>query len=195
MSSMLDDTMNTAKNVMDTAKTGTEHAVKSTRSMLLDGFHAATALVTLLRSLDSDAALGWVGLARRTSPLRSLGLFGAGIAVGTGMGMLLAPVSGLETRRAIAKRFLGIEHDAMNAVNTQVKAVEEKAQAVATQASDTFKKVEHQVENKASAGVDAVMQKVDAASAAVKQAAGSAHDDGKTASGRQADPNGRMHHS
>ncbi len=188
MSNMLDDTMSTAKNAIGTAKVGTEHAVASTRSMLLDGLHAATSLVTLLRSLDRDDALGWVGLARRTGPMRSLGLFGAGLAVGAGAGMLFAPMSGAEARRTLLNRLLGAKDAAVETVGAKIEDAGEKVHDLADKAGDAVKKAEHQVASKATAGAHAVMNKIDAATSAVKHAA----DDAKPA--KAADPNGRTHH-
>src|ERR1700744_4118496 len=59
MSSMLNDTMNTAKSALETAKEGlesakvtTEHAATTTRSVLLEGFRAVSGVISMLRSLD-----------------------------------------------------------------------------------------------------------------------------------------------
>ena len=125
MSSTLNDTIGTARNVMGqasegaahavedakhafgTARDGVAHAASSVRTTWLEDVKAVTSAFAMLRSLTPDDALGWVGLARRRSPLVSMGIFGAGIALGAGVGMLFAPMSGLEMRRAFVKRFTG----------------------------------------------------------------------------------------
>ena len=192
MSSMLNDTMNTAKSALSSAKEGletakvtTEHAATTTRSVLLEGFKAVSGVVTMLRHLDGDDALGWVGLARKSSPLRSLGVFGAGVAVGAGLGMVFAPMSGAKLRRTLLSRLTDaadeaketVEHagaqvsekvtqqvsqvedkakDLAGKAGEAVKSVEDKAKDMAGKASDTAKSVEHKVEDKLAAGVDAV---------------------------------------
>jgi hypothetical protein len=61
-----------------------------------------------LKSWDKDDVLDLIGLqSRRTAVdwiLPSLGLFGAGLVVGAGLGMLLAPKSGRELREDLRLR-------------------------------------------------------------------------------------------
>jgi len=65
-------------------------------------------LVEGLSDLDQDDLLEKVGLERRRGPtdylLPALGLLGAGLAVGCGLGMLLAPKSGRELRAELGRR-------------------------------------------------------------------------------------------
>ena len=71
------------RRVRDSARRGeigTHHAAASARTALLDGLHTSAGIITMLRSFDRDTALGWVGLARRAGPLRTMGIFGAGLA-------------------------------------------------------------------------------------------------------------------
>ncbi len=63
-------------------------------------------VVTLARLAGLRNPLSWVGLARRRGPLATLSLFGAGLAVGAGAGLLYAPRSGPELRRAIVDGWL-----------------------------------------------------------------------------------------
>lgn len=79
------------------------HAQHAVGSKLADGIHAAAKLFATLRDLGVDDALGWAGLERRHGPWRSIGVFGAGIAVGAGVGILFAPRSGKDTRKALGK--------------------------------------------------------------------------------------------
>lgn len=178
MSSTLNDTMGTAKNVVESAvesaKEGTEHAVASARSTWLDAVKAVTGVVATVRGLDLDDGLGLFGLARRRSPFGAVAAFGAGIALGAGLGVLFAPMSGAETRRAIRKQFEGLKHgakDTLDRAESEVKEVGEKAEELAGKAKDAVKKVEREVEDRVSAGADAakeaVRNTVDAAANAV----------------------------
>jgi hypothetical protein len=106
------------------------HAQHAVGSKVIDGIHAATKLFSALRELGVNDALGWVGLEKRHSPLRSLGLLGVGMAIGAGVGILFAPKSGKETREAIAAAFKKTE-----------KKVEEKADGVAAEAGAGFHEV------------------------------------------------------
>ena len=146
MSTMFNDTMDTAKSTIESAKDGTQHAVSSARSTLLDGIHAVNGVVSILRGLEFADALGWIGLARRRGPLGSIALFGAGVALGTGIGMLFAPKSGAETRRAL---FGGLEKE--------TKEIEHKAENLAGKAKDAVVNAEHKAEDYAGKAKDAVV--------------------------------------
>jgi len=146
MSTMFNDTMDTAKSTIESAKDGTQHAVSSARSTLVEGIRAVNGVVSILRGLQLTDALGWIGLERRRGPLGSLALFGAGVAVGTGVGMLFAPKSGAETRRFL---FGGLEQGA--------KEIEEKAENLAGKAKDTVVKAEHKVEDLAGKAKDTLV--------------------------------------
>jgi gas vesicle protein len=175
MATMLDDTMATAKNLMGTAKEGTEHAASSVRSTVLDGVHAITSVASMLRSLGADDALGWVGLSRRRSPLVSMAIFGAGFAAGAGAGLLLAPASGADLRRNLMKSFMGLWSEAKDVaekVETKVETIEHQAEDLAGKATDAVKKAERKVEGKVVEGAksleDSVKTRAAAAVTAVK---------------------------
>lgn len=165
MSSTLNDTINTAKHVMESAKDGTEHAMhsaqKGARSSLLGTVTAVGGLVSILRGFDLDEGLGLIGLTRkrtafRTAALSTVAFFGAGLAIGTGAAMLFAPASGAETRRAIRGRFDELKRDAedtFDRAEAEVKQLEHKAESFVTHAVDSAKKAERKVENKLSEGV------------------------------------------
>lgn len=106
------------------------HAQRAVGSKLIDGIHAATKLFTTLRELGVNDALGWAGLEKRHSPLRSMGLFGVGVAIGAGVGILFAPKSGKETRDAILSAFKKTE-----------KKAEAKADGVVAEAGAGFHEV------------------------------------------------------
>ena len=193
MASMLNGTMSAAKNVMDAAREGaehafdsaregaghafdsarhgTEHAVHGTRSTALEVIHTLGGLLATLRGLDRDDALGWVGLSRRRGPLPSIALFGAGMMMGAGIGVLFAPMSGAEMRNAILGRLKGVKEevkDSIDHVASEAKEVEgkieKKVDDLAGKAGDAVKKAESKIETK-------VAEKVDAAAGAVKNMA------------------------
>ena len=157
MSNTLNDTMDAAKDIVDSAKTGTQHAVSSARSSLFDGIHALSSVVSMLRGLEMDDALGWVGLARRRGPLVPLALFSAGILVGAGVGVLVAPQSGVRTRRAILDALKGLEQKA----EAEAKMIEQKAEHLVD-------KVETKVTENACAAKEAIKTKAEEAAFAVK---------------------------
>jgi len=143
MSGMLNDTIDTAKNVMgsanegagravgkarhavDSVREGADHAVSRARTTLWDRVKTVTEVVTLLRGFQTADALGWFGLARRRSPFLSFGIFGAGVALGAGAGVLFAPMSGAETRRLILARFSGLKQQAGSPLDEPVARVKE----------------------------------------------------------------------
>jgi hypothetical protein len=103
MSSTLNDTLKTASRGVESVREGTEHTITSTLAMVVKGVSAVSGIVAVLRSLDRDDGLAWFGLARRR-PLRSAATFSAGMALGTGLGLLFAPMSGAELRRSLLGR-------------------------------------------------------------------------------------------
>lgn len=157
MSNTLNNTMDAAKDLMDSAKSGTQHAASSARSTLFDGIHALSSIVSMVRDLQVSDALGWVGLQRRRSGLLPFALFGAGIVVGAGVGMLIAPRSGAKTRRAIFDALKGVEEKA----EAEAKDLEQKAEKLVG-------KVENKVMEKAGDAKDALKSKADDAKDAIK---------------------------
>jgi len=171
-----------AEYAFDSARHGTEHAVTGTRTALLDAVRTVGGLIATLRGLDRDDALGWVGLSRRRGPLPSIALFGAGMIMGAGIGVLFAPMSGAQMRSTILKRLKGVKEEvegSIDQVASDVKEVEgkveKKVEDLAGRAGDAVKKAELKIEAKVNAGAeavkDAVVNKVDNAALAVKQAA------------------------
>jgi gas vesicle protein len=138
----------TAKQALGSAREGAEHAVSSARSRWMEGIRAAAELVTMVRSLQTGDALGWIGLQRRRGALASLGVFGAGIAVGAGLGVLFAPTSGVEMRRRLVGRVQALKGNAENtlrdaapAVKDAVEKAEETMGDLAYQVADAGRKV------------------------------------------------------
>ena len=155
MSNTLNNTMDTAKDLMETAKSGTQHAASSARGALFDGIHAVSSVVSMLRALQMSDALGWIGLERRRGPFTTLAAFGAGMIVGAGVGVLIAPRSGATTRRALLDALMGAEQK----VEAEAKEIEKKAERMVG-------KVEDKVAENASAAKEAIKETVDEAKAA-----------------------------
>jgi len=159
--SMLNGTMKAARHMVESATEGAENAYDNARDGTSRGFQAAIGLVHLLRSLDGDDVLGWVGLQRRSS-IRTWVVLGAGIAVGAGVGVLLAPTSGEELRRNILARLKGLQEDTKAAadklgadVKQGVKDAEKKVETLAVKAGDKLKEAEKAIERKAAVPKDA----------------------------------------
>ena len=142
-----------AKHAAEAAKKGTEHAASSAFSTITDGIRTAGSALTLIRSLGLNDALGWVGLQRRRSPFEAIALFGSGVIVGAGVGMLFAPMSGGELRAAFLKRLQGVEKDAKATINK----VEQGAEDLAGKAKEAVVSAEHKVEDLAGKAKDAVV--------------------------------------
>ena len=64
--------------------------------------------VNKLKNLDKDELLEYLGLQTKRSPadwiVPTLGLFGVGILVGAGIGLMLAPKSGADLREDLRAR-------------------------------------------------------------------------------------------
>ncbi len=181
-----------AKHAMGSAKDGAEHAVASAKTTWLDGVKAVTGMVAMIRGLQADDALGWVGLSRRRSPMAAIGIFGAGMVVGAGAALLFAPMSGEQTRRRILGGFAGVKSE----VKSDVAAVGNKVEEIASQAKDAVIHAEHRVEDGAIALKDLATSKVDAAVHAVKDAAtASNHDASKPSTSENGHGKGKSSHA
>jgi gas vesicle protein len=153
----LDDTVKTAKNVIDETRDNAGHAVVRARSTLLDGLHAAASTLTMIRGLGLGDALGWVGLERRRGPFMPTMTFGAGFLAGAAAGVLFAPMSGVDTRRWLIGRAMGMEQKAEKTVTEAQTKVADKAGEIADLAkdkageiADKAKGAVHMAEDKAS---------------------------------------------
>jgi gas vesicle protein len=171
---MLNDTMgsavDTAKHTVDSAKKGTEHAASVAFSDITDGIRAVTEVVSRIRSLGVDDALGWMGLSRRRHTFESVVIFGSGVLVGAGVAMLLAPMAGSDLRKALLTRLRGVEKDAeeiADKVKDAVVNAEQKVEDAAGKAKETIvgaaKDVVEGAEQKAGDLADKAKDAVDAA--------------------------------
>jgi hypothetical protein len=119
-----DHAMNTAKHAAGSAKVEAGHALSKTLSFVLDGVKAVAGIATVVRALD------WVGLRRRRDPLLSFAIFSAGVAVGASVGVLFAPMPGAALRSTIRRRFKSLLGEARDASERLEEKVEAAADAV-----------------------------------------------------------------
>lgn len=165
MSTMMNDSMDTAKDLMSSAKQGTEHAVESTRATIFDGLRAAASVLSILRGFGLGDALGWVGLRRRHSPGSAIAVFGAGVAVGAGLGILFAPTSGSDTRSSILGLVGGLKADARRAAHKVEEGgaeIRAKVDEMAGQVKDAAIKAEHKVERTVTGRGEVIGDRTDA---------------------------------
>ncbi|MFO0762018.1 MAG: YtxH domain-containing protein [Byssovorax sp.] len=146
MNDAIHGTKHAAKDVMGSAKKGAEHAASTARTTLMEGISTVAGVITILRGLHLNDALGWIGLERRRGPWAPLAAFGAGVAVGAGAGMLFAPMSGADTRRYLMQRFgmvtQGVERAAQNAERAVEQTVEGTREKVEDKIDDLAKRAE-----------------------------------------------------
>lgn len=147
------EALRTAKVVIESAKGGAGHTTSGAWSTLGDSLKLALAVSSAMRGLGFDV-LGWVGLRSRRSPLATAALVGAGLAVGAGIGLLVAPTSGVSLRRTLLRRVEGMKREALGELETM---------------GDEVKEIEGKVEKKVGEVVGAVKSKVDAAAHGVRE--------------------------
>ena len=131
-------TIDSARSTLESARGETQHAASTVFSTLKEGVGVAASTLALIRSLELSDALGWIGLARRRGPFESIAMFGSGVLVGAGLGVLFAPMSGAELRGTLLSRMRGAQ-----------KKVEEKAGAIEHQAEDLAHKAKATIVNAA----------------------------------------------
>ncbi|WP_437605352.1 YtxH domain-containing protein [Sorangium sp. So ce834] len=122
----LNDAVGTAKGVYESAAAGAGVAATTAKTTAFDVAKAVAGIAATVGALGFDDVLGWVGLARKRSPLTTLAFFGAGIAVGAGVAMLLSPTSGEALRRDILNRLDGLKRQATRGVEQAERKVQDK---------------------------------------------------------------------
>jgi len=149
----------TATSAAAKATSAATKAATGTKGYALEAALGAMQLLKLARGIDADDVLGLMGLMRRRkSPMNSLLLLGGGIAIGAGIGLLLAPVSGREARSFLL-RGLGMmggkvtdEVDTIQGRATEVvDQVQQRAGEVVQQVQETAGEIAGQVQEKAAA--------------------------------------------
>lgn len=109
-----------------------EHKQSTGTPLLTSAFDTVTRLATvynMIRTFSVDGALGRVGLARRTSMMGSVTTFSAGVLVGAGSGLMLAPMSGSALRKQMLTSashwWAGTKEHPENAITNLREAVHE----------------------------------------------------------------------
>ena len=100
MRDIVDDVRGSAQQALET----TEASAVLAKGGVLEAIGRAAKIYRALHALGVDDMLLRVGLQRRRSPALSLGMFGMGVAAGAVLGVMLAPSSGQDARRTIARR-------------------------------------------------------------------------------------------
>lgn len=145
ISSAVDSAEHAAKEQLSSVVEGAEHVAAGVRTSWMDGLKAAADIVKTIRGYSSDDVLNLMGLRRRESSMVRTGLFGMGLTLGMGAGMLLAPASGKETRRWLRAR-----------VSAAMSGVKSTAKLVADEIKDTASENAKKVEEIASAAKDMI---------------------------------------
>ncbi|XXX72737.1 YtxH domain-containing protein [Sorangium sp. So ce134] len=122
----LNDAVGTAKGVYESAAAGAGVAATTAKTTAFDVAKAVAGVAATIGALGFDDVLGWIGLARKRSPLATLAFFGAGVAVGAGVAMLLSPTSGEALRREILNRLDGLKRQATRGVEQAERKVHDK---------------------------------------------------------------------
>jgi len=126
-------------STIDNARDATMHAATGAIGGLFHTVKSVVEVAVLLRSLGAGKALGNVSLMRPRARGAGLGIFAAGLVVGAGLGMLLAPKSGRQTRSYMRQQLGKIGGE----VKTQALAAAEQAEA---KLEEVFESAEEAVE-------------------------------------------------
>lgn len=155
MSTTLHNAIENAKDVIESAKGGAEHAASSTRSRIVDVTKFFVEVASTLRGFGLDDALGYLGLARKRTVVGSVAIFGAGVVVGAGIGVMFAPMSGESLRRAILRALDELKREASDTIE---------------KAGEEVKQVERKIEKKVGDVAGAVKSTIDVAEDNFKEA-------------------------
>lgn len=140
--------MKDATKTFHTAQAATTDAVKGARGGLISAIKSVAEVVTVLRGLGADEVLRKIGLMRGRTPLASLGLFATGVAVGAGLGVMFAPMTGQEARNYMRDRLRDIRSDVKTSTVAAVEQVEDKAEEVLDKVEDAALRADEPEEHK-----------------------------------------------
>jgi gas vesicle protein len=137
-----------SRQIVDDVRQGAQHAYEKTEATaevakvgVLDAIGRVSEIYRALRSLGLDDVLSPVGLQRKRGPALSMGMFGMGLAAGAVLGVMLAPASGRDARRAIATRFTELLQNSGSGVQHAVEAAKGVAKDAASEVAAADKKV------------------------------------------------------
>jgi gas vesicle protein len=140
--------MKDATKTFHTAQAATADAAKGARGGLIGAIKSVAEVVTVLRGLGGDEVLRKIGLLRGRTPLASLGLFGTGVVLGAGLGVMFAPMTGQEARNYMRARLRDITNDAKTSTVAAVEQVEEKVDEVLDKVEDAALRPDEPEEHK-----------------------------------------------
>lgn len=128
---------------------------------------AVAGVAAALRSFGLEDGLASLGFTRRRRPLASIALFGAGVALGAAVGLLVTPRSGSETRRALRERFNELRKKTDYALLKAEYEIEEKTGDLSGKVEEGVKVVERKIGDEIEAAAEAVKASLEQAKAAV----------------------------
>jgi hypothetical protein len=99
---------------------------------------AASKLARSISDVEPEDLLGLLGLSRRRSHVaEDIAFLLAGVVVGAGAALLLAPESGAQTRARIGRELEKLQEGAADAVREAAQGVKEAAPSLMSRASTT----------------------------------------------------------
>jgi len=129
----------------------TEATAASAKEGILDAIGRVSEIVRTVRGFGLDDFLGTVGLQRKQSPALAVGMFGVGVACGAVLGVILAPMSGEESRKLFKTRMSQLFDKSERKVHATVDDTVEKAKSAfddaKAKAKDVSSTLEHGVEH------------------------------------------------
>ena len=111
MNGMHENSMKNASHTVDEAKAAAGKTAHRAHSVVVDGLHATASALTALRGVALADALRSVLLPRRRGSATAIVSFGSGFLAGAASGVLFAPQSGANMRRAILDWFTNVGRD------------------------------------------------------------------------------------
>lgn len=154
ISNAVDKARDVARDGSTAASETFQSAANTTRVGFLDVLKTVTGTVAAVRSLGVGDMLGWVGLERKRGPFMSVGAFGAGLAVGAGLGMLFAPAAGSETQRKIGKFVRDLVTNEKKELENAAADMKQKADDVAHKVTDKVDELKSKAGDKVEAAKD-----------------------------------------
>lgn len=114
----------------------TEATAESAKLGVLDAIGRVSEIFRTIRAFGLDDLLRPVGLQRRQSPVLAVSMFGVGLATGTAVGMMLAPSSGRQSRRAIGRWISNLLDKSEEGLSTAVSAAKDVAKDTVNEAKE-----------------------------------------------------------
>jgi len=113
---------------MDTTKHEVERKAGDFVALLVRSVEAAAGVGSLVRLFNGGAVRGWLPFRRRRSVWGTIGLLSAGAAVGAGISMLVAPMSGQDIRQGLLRGFQKAGRKGKELIETAEEEIEHLTQ-------------------------------------------------------------------